>query len=99
MNELLVVLPVGDLLVLAQVGADGVVIVEDQLAADVALVEQLLHHLHAVLRLVLADQDVVHLDRVGPQVGESEQVIADGTGGDNVVFGIAADLKSTGLER
>ena len=38
MNELLVVLPVGDLLVLAQVGADGVVIVEDQLAADVALV-------------------------------------------------------------
>ena len=83
---------------LVQVGADGVGVVEDQLAAHLALVEHLLHHLDAVLRLVLPDLDVMHLDGVGPQMGEGELVIADGAGGDHIVLGLAADLQSTRLK-
>ena len=88
----------GDLLVLAQVGANGVIVVEHQLVADVALVEELLRHGHAVLCLVFSNRDTMSLDSVVSQLVESELLIADRTLSDDEVLGLAADLDPTSLD-
>ena len=98
LHEPLVVLLMGDLLVLGQVGANGVIVVEHQLVADVALVEELLRHGHAVLCLVLSNRDTMSLDSVVSQLVESELLIADRTLSDDEVLGLAADLDPTSLD-
>ena len=59
--------------------------------------ENLLHHLQTVLSLVLPNLDVVHLHRVRPHMSEIELGIAEGTGSNNIVFRITADLQATHL--